>query len=122
DYLRAYLAFFGEDPRAAREAALPHQDHPVDRWRVLFRDVLSQLAELEGAAAAAAEDADRTRQQGQLAASEAAFDFAIADRAVNVHYQNLRAVTVNYYAMDIELLFSRQPFVQQQSSQFSFIK
>jgi hypothetical protein len=31
-------------------------------------------------------------------------------------------VSVNYYLMDIELLFSRNPFVQQYSSQFSHIQ
>ena len=46
----------------------------------------------------------------------------VEKKAVTVHVQNLSALKVNYYQMDIELLFSRQPFVQQQSEQFSFIK
>ena len=36
--------------------------------------------------------------------------------------ENIAEVTVNYYLMDIELLFSRQPFVQQYSSHFSFVQ
>jgi hypothetical protein len=31
-------------------------------------------------------------------------------------------VQVNYYLMDVELLFSRNPFVQQQSGQFAYIR
>ena len=33
-------------------------------------------------------------------------------RHVKINYQNLKSVQVNYYQMDIELLFSRNPFVQ----------
>jgi hypothetical protein len=40
---------------------------------------------------------------------------------VAIHFQNLDRVRVNYYRMDIELLFSRQPFVQEQSDRFGFI-
>jgi hypothetical protein len=39
-----------------------------------------------------------------------------------VLYQNLERVRVNYYLMDIELLFSRNPFVQEYSGQFSHIR
>jgi hypothetical protein len=39
-----------------------------------------------------------------------------------VNYQNLDEIGVNYYQMDIELLFSRNPFVQQYSGQFSHIR
>ncbi len=122
DYLRAYLAFFGDDPRAARAVAKPYADHPVDRWRNLFRNVLAQLDELEGSRGAVTDEADRSQKQGQLAATETAFELSVENRTVNVHYQNLGSVRVNYYLMDIELLFSRQPFVQQQSAQFAFIK
>src|SRR5262249_15011907 len=36
DYLKAYLAFFSDDPRSARGVVQPHAEHPVDRWRNLF--------------------------------------------------------------------------------------
>ena len=37
-------------------------------------------------------------------------------------FQHLETITVNYYLMDIELLFSRNPFVQQYGSRFSNIR
>jgi hypothetical protein len=122
DYLKAYLLFFGDDPRAARAVARPYAEHPVDRWRNLFRNVLAQLDELEGARGEVVDEKDRSQKQGQLAATEAAFELSVENRTVTVQYQNLGSVRVNYYLMDIELLFSRQPFVQQQSAQFAFIK
>ena len=65
--------------------------------------------------------ADRDQQQGRLAATAETFDLSIEQRDVVVAFQNLERVRVNYYRMDLELLFSRQPFVQEQSERFSFI-
>ncbi len=43
-------------------------------------------------------------------------------KLITLDYQNLQRVRVNYYLMDIELLFSRNPFVQKYSGQFSHIR
>ncbi len=40
-------------------------------------------------------------------------------KAINLTWQNLETVQVNYYLMDVELLFSRNPFVQQSGGQFA---
>lgn len=122
DYLRAYVAFHRGDVAAARAAAEPHRDHPVDRWRKLFRNVLAQLEEVKGGAAEISDEDDRAQRNARLASTQVGFDFAVEQKTVTVHCQNLRSFTVNYYRMDIELLFSRQPFVQQQSDRFSIVR
>jgi hypothetical protein len=122
DYLKTCAELLRERPEEARKIAARHKDHPVDRWRDLFRNALAQIEEISGAAAAVVDDKDRDQRQARLAASEPDFDFSVEKNSVSIHAQNLSAVSVNYYRMDIELLFSRQPFVQQQSGQFSFIK
>lgn len=122
DYLKVYAELFREKPAEAREIAVRHKDHPVDRWRNLFRSALGQIDEISGAAAHVVDDKDREQRQAGLASTEPDFELHVEKRAVTVNVQNLDAVRVNYYQMDIELLFSRQPFVQQQSEQFSFIK
>ena len=43
-------------------------------------------------------------------------------KKIRIDYRNLKACTLNFYPMDIELLFSRNPFLQQDSAQFSFIQ
>ena len=121
DYLRIYAEFYREKPKAARAIAEKHRDHPVERWRKLFRNALAQLDEIDGDAAAVADPEDRDQRQGKLAATESAFDVAIEGRTVTIRFQNLTKARVNYYRMDIELLFSRQPFVQEQSDRFGFI-
>ncbi len=65
---------------------------------------------------------DRNTNQEELANTEPNFDFKVESKRIRIDYQNLKSVTVNYYAMDIELLFSRNPFVQQFSGEFSYIR
>ena len=122
DYLATYIAFYTAEPAKARQIAARYADYGVDRWRSFFVNALAQLDELEGKAAAVVDKENRDQQQAQLAASQPSLDFKVESRQVVLDYQNLKAVTVNYYLMDIELLFSRNPFVQQYSDQFSFIQ
>lgn len=122
DYFLAYLAFYSDAPATARPIAAKYADYPVDRWRKLFANVLSQVDEIEGKAAAVADDTDRAQVQGALAAREGSFDFKVEAGQVAVSYQNLKSLRVNYYPMDVELLFSRSPFAQQYAGAFAFIK
>lgn len=122
DYLRAYLAISQADPRRARELAERHREHPVDRWRLRFANLLAILAEVEGAAAKLVDVDDRQQEQTRLAASEANLEFEVQGNTITLGYQHLRECVVRYYRMDIELLFSRQPFMQDPSGRFSIIQ
>ena len=122
DYIDAYTSFYRENPRAAAAIAARYADYPVERWRKLFANVQSQVDEIEGKAAKVVDDKDRTQTQSRLAATEASFDFKVASKKITVDYQNLSQCTINYYLMDIELMFSRQPFVQKVGGQFSYIR
>jgi hypothetical protein len=122
DYCDAYLDFFHDNPTRAREIASRYANHPVDRWRNAFAAILAQLAEIEGGRSGAVDPLDRDQAQGQLAAAAPTLDLKIAGQDVVLAYANLYEVTLNFYEMDIELLFSRNPFVQQFSGQFSYIR
>ena len=121
DYLCACVAFHTGHAAAARSLATTHKDHPVDKWRKLFQNVLAQLDELKGGAMTVIDASDRTQRQTQLAATQTGLELSVAERRVTLQYQNLKSCELNYYLMDIELLFSRQPFVQQQSERFSIV-
>ncbi len=122
DYLTLYAELLREQPANARSIAARHREHPVHRWRDLFRSALAQIDEISGVVSGKPEEEDREQRQARLAATEPGLDFKVENRTVRIHYQNLASVLVHYYRMDIELLFSRQPFVQQQSGQFGFIR
>jgi hypothetical protein len=124
NYLRAYAALYEEQTQQARTIAATYADYPVDRWRKLFAEVTAQLDEIEGKAPERAPGAqpDRDAQQAALAATEPSFDFKVENRAIALTWRNLGDVTINYYLMDPEFLFSASPFVTQDSGRFSIIK
>jgi hypothetical protein len=122
DYFQVYLEFYKENTDRAGNIAKIYKDHPVPRWRNLFRNALNQIKEIEGKNPEAVDREDRTQLQTQLTSLEPGFDFIVEDKRVTINYQNISEIQVNYYLMDIELLFSRNPFVQKYASQFSYIK
>ena len=122
DYCAAYLDFFTDDHQKARRIAVKYTDHPVDRWRETFAAIGAQLDEAEGKDSKLVSDEDRNQQQTLLAATEPNFDFTVEAKQIKLDSQNLKSARINFYEMDVELLFSRNPFVQRFSGQFSSIK
>ncbi len=122
DYLQAYLAFYREKPEEAKEIAARYRDYQVDRWKKLFLDVIAQADEIANKATTVVDEEDRTQTQTKLADTTPTFDFKVDNGTVEISHRNLKSCRVNLYAMDIELLFSRNPFVQEVSGQFSVIK
>ncbi|HVR76601.1 MAG TPA: hypothetical protein VMT52_19890, partial [Planctomycetota bacterium] len=122
DYLDAYLALYREDPRRARGAAERYASYPVDRWRNLFGTVAAQIAEIDGKEAAVVDGDDQSQVAGQLAATEPVLDLEVEGGQVKVLHRNLEECRVSYYLMDLELLFSRSPFVGEHSGRFSSIR
>ncbi|HMF12438.1 MAG TPA: hypothetical protein VKE94_09035, partial [Gemmataceae bacterium] len=122
DYCQAYLDLFSVEPTKARGIVAKYAAHPVDRWRNAFASIANQLDEAEGKGPKIADVDDRTQRQGSLAASEPAFEFTLDAQTINLSWQNIDSVRVNYYLMDVELLFSRNPFVQQSGGRFSSIR
>lgn len=122
DYCAAYLEMFNENPRKARSIAARYADHPVDRWRQAFGTIIAQLDEIEGKGPVLVDPLDRGQRQGVLAATEPGFEFTLENKAIQLNWQNLETVRINYYLMDVELLFSRNPFVQRSAGQFAAIK
>lgn len=122
DYLEAYLAFYTNDLATARKLAKKHVDAGVDRWRDRFVQVLSQLAEIDGGAATKADQEKRDEAQAALAASEPVLEMQVEAGRIRLDTRNIKACTLNFYPMDIELLFSRSPFLQEGAAQFSYIR
>ncbi|MBI3037859.1 hypothetical protein HYY75_02240, partial [bacterium] len=121
-YMKAFLAFFGEKPEEAVEIAKKFKNYGVDRWKNRFLEVIAQADEITGKETKVIDKEDRNQLQTRLAATEASLDFKVENQKLSIQYQNLNSCAINYYPMDIELLFSRNPFVQEVSRQFSIIQ
>jgi len=132
DYFRCYAAFYREKLDQARAVAGQYAQYPVDRWRKLFGEVVVQLNEIDGAPAIPPKvpdqdgltkaPPDRETQQGTLTSQEPSFEFKVENRTVALTWRNLNEVTINYYLMDPEFLFSSSPFVTEDPGRFSIIK
>lgn len=122
DYMAAYLDMLDNDTALARRIASRYQDYPVERWQSAFRTMLSQLNEIDGGPAKLVDNDNRSDVQSQLASKSSSFDFAVDSQEVKLNYANLEKVSVNYYVMDVELLFSRNPFVQNVSGELTYIR
>jgi hypothetical protein len=123
DYLAGYAACLTGDLGRARELAHRWRDHPVDRWRHRFGALAAMLDEVDGAARVQPVDPrSREQHQAELAARQPAFDIAVDRDGVVVRSQHLAQLELRFFEMDVELLFSRQPFVQSDVSRFSFIE
>jgi hypothetical protein len=121
DYFAAYLDFYKSEPKLARQIAAKYAEYPVDRWREAFANIVNQADEIGKQSVKVVDKEDRTQVQTAQAASTPSFDFTVEAKQVKINYQNSKSVRVNYYQMDIELLFSRNPFVQGEAKQFSNI-
>ena len=130
DYFDAYLDFYRGKYDRASQIAGRYSEYPVPRWRELFgeigqqvkqRDALISGQELTSVTAldSGMERSERLltdrreSQQNRQAAESPSLDLEVADGVVTINYRNLNEVKVNYYLMDIELLFSRNPFAAQ---------
>ena len=122
DYMEAYAAFYRSEPKRALQIAKRYENHEVDRWRNRFAQIRAQAEEITGGKAVVVDKEDRDQLQARLADTAPSLDFKIEDRELIIASQNLKACEVNYYLMDIELLFSKKPFVQGIAGQFSVIE
>jgi hypothetical protein len=122
DYFAAYLDCFRDEPSQARAIVTQYVNYPVPKWNKAFANVRSMLDEIDGNDLLVIDPKDRTQTQTAAAAEQVNFDFVIEDKQISVDYQNVDNIQVNYYLIDLELLFSSNPFVQKFSGQFSHIR
>ncbi|MFA7172796.1 MAG: hypothetical protein WC340_05190 [Kiritimatiellia bacterium] len=123
DYLDAWLAFYRNDLNRAQRLAEHYADIGVDLWRNRFELVAAQIKEIKGEAGLSAVDRrDRNQAQAALAATEPTLEMKVEGGVVQVKGANIKSCVLNFYPMDIELLFSRSPFVKADGSQFANIR
>jgi len=63
---------------------------------------------------------DKTKQD-ELAQHEEVLDIKLEGDAIHVTHQNLDNFKVNFYEIDLEVLFSRNPFLLNASEDFGYV-
>jgi len=124
DYLTAYFDFFNDKPTVARSIAKKYANFPVVHWNKKFKELQNQLDEIDGKSVAADEDRqslDRDQRMSHLVATEASFEFQVEAKEITIAYTNLSEFTISYFEIDLELLFSLNPFNLQNLDQTSLV-
>jgi hypothetical protein len=114
DYLAAYACFFTGDTAKARALAERHRDHPVPHWQRRFRDVLTQLDEITGAAPSDPMDA--------AVATAPALELTVTDDSVTVDHRGLDRCELSYHELDVEVAFSARPFAAPGQGSDAFVQ
>jgi len=120
EYLRAWLAMCQEDTATARRIASALLAHPVKHWREKFAALTAQLDELEGKK----DPTDQSDPTDQDAAAdrEPTLALTVEGKVVKLKHRNLSEITVRYYPVDLEFLFSANPFLTSSTARFGNIR
>lgn len=121
-YVQAWMALRNLEVDKALALAKPYADHAVPRWKTRFASLVSAIAEARGLEVATVEDPNRQQDLNQLAAKEPSIELEAVSGKLILTSHNVKVLTLNLYPMDIELLFSREPFLAEGGADFAVIK
>ncbi len=131
DYLDAYLSLHQMDVDRSFEIASKYESHPINRWRSRFAELLSQINDVKNlqkpgqlANTKPSQDGvepesgdlaliDRERRQLEAVNSQAVLKLKLEGDELKINYANTSKATVKLFAVDLELLFSKTPFVRE---------
>lgn len=121
-YLQAWMALRELEVDRALALAGPFVEHPVPRWRNRFTSLVNAVEEARGGDALEVEDPTRQQDLDRLASQQPGLELETVSGEILLTAHNLEEVTLNLYPMDIELLFSRKPFLAEGGQDFAVIK
>ena len=128
DYLTAYLDFSNGYPKfeKAREITKKYKDIAISNWKNMFNEIEDQLNEYDGKInfdeEITKEEKEQSKKEKHKAESEEILNIELKDQDINIIYKNISEFTVKYYLIDIEILFSRSPFVKKTKVDFNLVK
>lgn len=139
DYFAAYLDMTQGKFEEADSRSQKYVNTPNPRWRDWFGQVRSQIAERKAIQAGKTADIAKTedwktdpanrllsgaREQQNIneSASLPVLDLIQDGEKIVLRHRNLANIDVKFYLMDVELLFSRSPFAQQDGGRLNMIE
>ena len=139
--MSAYFDFFtGQDDgfKVARSIVRKYEDYPILAWRIPFLEILDQLNEYDGDVdeeeqkleGSAFDHENLTEEQRKLKYKKSikmeprlTFEISEKDQGVlELESANIKKVSIKFYIIDAEILFSRTPFLKTNTEEFSYVK
>jgi hypothetical protein len=130
DYMQAYfdiLTGYDTGFKIARNVSEKYTDYAVITWRMQFKEIADQLKEFDGVEESDSEidleDIDKKKDNLKKSKNlEPTLDFKIENKKLIVDYTNIESINVKYYLVNTEILFTRAPFLVQNTQEFSYVK
>mgnify|MGYP007019864934 CR=1 FL=1 len=114
DYLSVYLDLIYGYPSfdLAQKVCSKYLNYPILRWRSLFTEVNQALAQKD-------KRLDITLKKFTTVPHLSA---KIDQNTILLHYRHTRTVQIRYYIIDLEVVFSMNPFMKEESNKFGIVK
>lgn len=127
DYLSAYVNCFDEDCTVARLIAEKYKDYPIPYWNDLFASVATLIKRIDDASyshynnMSVEKDEEDSHNKDKVLNTEPILTLEEKDHKIYIQSKNVESVTVNYYKVNLEFMFSTSPFIHSVSRSFSSI-
>jgi hypothetical protein len=123
DYITAFFDMCDQKHqfKKARVISEKYLQYPVVAWRILFLDIHEQLREFDGIEEEKGEETKKKLKKKAIR-SEVTLELKLENKDLHVTFKNLDKICIKYYEIDLEILFSRSPFLMQNTEYFNFVK
>lgn len=125
DYMLAYFDFYVGQPKFenARNIVEHYKDFPVLAWRLKFLDMEQQLREYDGKEVEANINPEiQALMKNKPIENEIWLTAKIENKEIFIEYKKIQEVDLNFYVIDLETMFSREPFLSEAKEDFSFVQ
>jgi hypothetical protein len=122
----------------ARRIVQKYEEYPILAWRIRFLEILDQLNEYDGEvdeeelkqSIDGVDVASMTEEQKRLKLKQSmkkeprlTFEISETDKGIlEIESANIKNISVKFYIIDAEILFSRTPFLKTNTEEFSYVK
>ena len=127
DYMKAYLSIYteaSEQYKTAKTIVTKYLAYPVLFWRNMFVEIANQLAELENTEKCqltVLEDESKVKDYKISAEQEEFIEIEKDNNSIKVRFKNSTTIYLKYFKTDLEVLFSKNPFLSHDCKNFSLV-
>lgn len=130
DYLTAYLDLYRDYPKFTKARAICQEYlvYPVFTWRNRFIDLANQIAEFDGEVAIekiVLDDEQSKKDKNDREADKSEYinaELSTDSDKIKITHKNLTEFEIAYYKIDLEIMFSKDPFLSLGVADYSFVK
>ncbi|KRW99353.1 hypothetical protein PPERSA_02465 [Pseudocohnilembus persalinus] len=138
DYLIAYLDFYNGYPNfyKAREISQKYLDYPILSWRKLFKSIDEQLSEYDEGQKLEENLSEKMKKKEEenpedkkeigknldSAEKEEQILPTLEKDCIQIGYCNLSSIQIRYFVLNLEQLFSKNPFIDMSKFEFEYVQ